>query len=90
MASASRLRRPSGLPAPMSRVGASGIAVPRASALAPASSGAGTGGARRASLAVGGGSSGGGRLGSTGVKKVGPVKSVGQGASANARMMRRV
>ncbi|KAH9990688.1 hypothetical protein BJV77DRAFT_1011536 [Russula vinacea] len=90
VASASRLRRPSGLPAPMSRVGASGIAVPRASALASASSGAGTGGARRASLAVGGGSSGGGRLGSTGVKKVGPVKSVGQGASANARMMRRV
>ena len=79
-AGASGLRRPSGLPAPMSRGGASGIAVPRASV-------PGVGGARRASTlmststAVGGG----GRLGSTGVK--GPVKG---GASASGRLMRRV
>ena len=70
----------------MSRgVGASGIAVPRASV----SAGAGAGVARRVSMTVGGGSVA-GRLGSTGVNKMGLVKGDGQGASASARMMRRV
>ncbi|KAF8492567.1 hypothetical protein F5888DRAFT_1728674 [Russula emetica] len=79
---ASGLRRPSSLRAPTSRVGASGIAVLRAS-----SAGVGASGARRVSMstsmAVDGGGSGGGTLGLTGANKMRPVK-------ASARMMRRV
>ena len=89
LAGASGLRRPSSLRAPTSRVGASGIAVPRAS-----SGGVGASGARRVSIstsmAVDGGGSGGGRLGLTGANKMGPVKGDAQGRSASARMMRRV
>jgi hypothetical protein len=91
-AGASGLRRPSSLRAPTSRVGASGIAVLRAS-----SAGVGASGARRVSMstsmAVGGGGSGGGgsgRLGLTGANKMGPVKGDAHGRSASARMMRRV
>lgn len=69
----------------MSRAGAPGISVPRASV----SAGAGAGIARRVSMTVGGVGAA-GRLGSTGVTKMGPVKGDGQGASASARMMRRV
>ena len=69
----------------MSRAGASGISVPRASV----SAGAGAGIARRVSMTVGGVGAA-GRLGSTGVNKMGPVKGDGQGASSSARMMRRV
>ena len=87
-AGAGGLRRLSSLRAPTSRVGASGIAVPRASA------GVGASGARRVSMstsvAVDGGGSGGGRLGLTGTNKVGPVKGDAHGRSASARMMRRV
>ncbi len=91
VAGASGLRRPSSLRAPTSRVGASGIAVPRAS-----SAGVVT---RRVSISMststavggsGGGGGGGGRRGSTGVDKIGPVKGDGSGPSASARMMRRV
>jgi hypothetical protein len=82
------LRRPSSLRAPTSRVGASGIAVLRAS------SAVGSSGARRVSMstsmAVDGGGSGGGRLGLTGANKMGPVKGDAHGRSASARMMRRV
>lgn len=82
---ASGLRRPSSLRAPTSRVGAFGIAVPRAS-----SAGVGASGVRRVSMSVDGGGSGGGRLGSTGANKMGPVKGDAHGRSAGARMMRRV
>lgn len=88
VAGARNLRRPSGLPAPMSRGGASGIALPRASASAGANAGSGAGGARRVSMTAGGGGAG-GRLGS-GVNKMGLVRGEGPGASAGARMMRRV
>jgi hypothetical protein len=88
-AGASGLRRPSSLRAPTSRVGASGIAVPRAS-----SGGVGASGARRVSMltsmAVDGGGSGGGKLGLTGANKMGPVKGDAHSRSASARMMRRV
>lgn len=75
--------RPSGLRPPTSRVGASGIAVPRRASAA----GSGGGGATRSSMAVGGGATG--RLGgsSSGVARMGLAK--GDGASAAARMMRR-
>ena len=78
------------LRAPTSRVGASGIAVPRAS-----SAGVSASGARRMSMSTsiavdGGGGSGGGRLGLTGANKMGPVKGDAHGRSAGARMMRRV
>jgi len=83
--SAGGLRRPSGLPAPTSRGGASGIAVRRASVSA------GAGGATRLSMLMSTSrAGGGGRLGSTGVNRTGPVKGEGHGASASARMMRRV
>jgi hypothetical protein len=86
---ASGLRRPSSLRAPTSRVGASGIAVLRAS-----SAGVSASGARRVSMstsmAVDGGGSGGGRLGLTSANKTGPVKGDAYGRSASARMMRRV
>jgi hypothetical protein len=88
-ASTSGLRRPSSVRAPTSRVGASGIAVPRAS-----SGGVSASGARRMSMstpkAVDGGGNGGGRLGLIGANKMGPVKGDVQGRSASARMMRRV
>lgn len=88
-AGVSGLRRPSSLRAPTSRVGASGIAVLRAS-----SAGVGASGARRVStstsMAVDSGGNGGGRLGLTGVNKMGPVKGDAHGRSASARMMRRV
>jgi hypothetical protein len=85
-AGVSGLRRPSSLRAPTSRVGASGIALLRAS------SGVGASGARRVStsMAVDGGGSGGGKLGLTGANKVGPVKGEAHVRSASARMMRRV
>jgi hypothetical protein len=86
---ASGLRRPSSLRAPTSRVGASGIAVLRAS-----SAGVSAGGARRVSMStsmtVDGGGSGGGRLGLTSANKTGPVKGDAHGRSASARMLRRV
>jgi hypothetical protein len=89
-AGASGLRRPSSLRAPTSRVGASGIAVPRASSGGVV----GASGARRVSMstsmAIDGGGSGGGRLGLTGTNKMGPVKGDAHGRSASARMMRRV
>ena len=89
VAGTSGLRRPSCLRAPTSRVGASGIAVQRASSV-----GVGASGARRVSMstsmAVDGGGSGGGRLGLTGANKMGSVKGDAQGRSASARMMRRV
>jgi hypothetical protein len=86
VASAGGLRRPSGLPAPTTRGGgASGIAVRRASISA------GAGGATRLSMLTSTSTAGGGgRLGSTGVSKIGPVKGHGHGASVSARIMRRV
>ena len=82
---ASGLRRPSSLRAPTSRVGAFGIAVPRASSVGVSASGA-----RRVSMSVDGGGDGGGRLGLTGANKMGLVKGDAHDRSASARMMRRV
>ena len=86
-AGASGLRRPSSLRAPTSRGRAcsNGITAPRVS-----SAGAGTTGTRRVSMSIAVGGGGGGRLASTGINKIGPIKGDGHGPSVNARMMRRV